>query len=178
LEQLPKALPVSAFLDGLGLVLAPCPGGKPSCSPLQGKWSQDSAGWSTSSVLVPGSLLSSPLLSSPCAPRGRWPQCRLAMAPGLPDTFPLALRGCRGRAGGAGVGAARVAGGHGWGCAPAHHHLCGLKESTLGSHGQGSCMAPAVQLAPPLAPPFPARQIQETSSADICFALSPARSFF
>ena len=33
LEQHPKALPVLALLDSLGLVLAPCPNGKPSCSP-------------------------------------------------------------------------------------------------------------------------------------------------
>lgn len=64
------------------------------------------------------------------------------------------------------------------GCAPARHHCHGLKESPLGSYSRGSCLAPAVQLALPSAAPFPARQIQETSSAEICLALSPVRSFF
>lgn len=68
-----------------------------------------SAGWSAPILPVLGSLL-----PSPCPPGGGWLQCHLAMAqpgePGLWRCLHMALCGCRGTAGDAGLHTASVTG--------------------------------------------------------------------
>lgn len=176
-----KYLPVSALLDSLGLVLATRPDGKPSCSPLLPHWKVVSGLQHAHARLFP------PPLPVPQVEDG----CRAALpwhswGTGAAGQSPRGSWWLQGQSWECRSGCCR--GGWGtwvgmcWDChqgrAPAHHHRRGLKESPRGSRGRGSCLAPAVQLALPSAPPFPAWQIQETSSAEICFALSPARSFF
>lgn len=171
----PKALPVLPFwtawdwfLDSI--LMANLPFSFPF--PWKG-----SARWSAPNVPVPGSL--SP---PPCAPGGGWLQCHLAMAqpgePGLPDMPPHGCVWLQGRLGmqvwalpgslGTRVGMFRYSC---QGCAPACQHTV---------VGRAPMSHPTAKVLPGSQSPTCSALLtsQETSSAEIHFALSPAKSFF
>lgn len=183
LEQHPKALPVLVLLDGLSPVLAPCPNGKPSCSPPVPHWKvvsglsrvtclQCARAWLPPHCVASGGWCSAAL---PWHSRGTGAAGHVSMWP-----FVAAGKEWQHRNGHCGI------------VGNVGEDVRGLLSRTCSSsslspwfepqvlqprsYSQGSCLALSVQLALPSAPPFPAQQIQETSSAETCSALSPARS--
>lgn len=59
------------------------------------------------------------------------------------------------------------------GCAPACCHHCGLKDSHVTSHSQGSCLVPRAQLALPSSPHFPGELLSRNP-----FCLESSQVFF
>lgn len=133
-----------------------------------------SAGWSAPNLPVLGSLL-----PSPCAPDGGWLQRHLAMAqPGEPGQWRclhMALCACRGRAGDAGLGTASITGDKGGDVQVLLSWMCSSLPPSSWFEGLpwGLAWFPETNLLCLPHPHFP-----ETNSAEIHFALSPARSFF
>lgn len=179
LDQHPKLSQYWPFWTAWGWFLDPVPMENLLFS-FPSPW-KGSAGWCAPNLPVLGSLL-----PSPCAPGGGWPQCHLAMAqpgePGLWSCPHKALCGCKGRAGDAGLGTARVTGDKGGdvrvlscqGCqAPACPHHRGLKGSHVMSYSRGSCLVPRAQLALPSSPHFPRDQLSRNS-----FCLESSQVFF